>query len=93
VLFRAQSFAAARQYFKGIVAFRGGGVEANAWLLVILAVAAVLAIDIFVRRTRATSPGRRTQHPLPTGVTVGAMVAAIIVFSGAAPQPFIYFQF
>ncbi|CAN5671051.1 MBOAT family protein [soil metagenome] len=30
---------------------------------------------------------------LPAGVTIGLMAAAVMVFSGGAPTPFIYFQF
>lgn len=32
-------------------------------------------------------------HPVWGGLVVGAMVAAVVVFSGGAPTPFIYFQF
>lgn len=94
VVFRAQSWDAAWAYFRGLAAFRGGSVATDDVLLVAFAAAAVLAIDLFARRLGAeTARPRRAVTPVLAGAAVGAMVAGIIVFSGAAPQQFIYFQF
>ena len=44
-------------------------------------------------REAAAESYLRGRSDLRTGVVLGAMVAALILFSGAAPTPFIYFQF
>ena len=94
ILFRSASASIAADYIKGILSLRGGPVVSGDVLLVTFAVAAVLAIDLFARRRREVGAALLTRlGPFPTGIAVGAMGAALVVFSGAAPTSFIYFQF
>ena len=69
--------------------------SAEAWMVVAVA-AAVLVIDVLHR----VRPGRLVlamRRPLATPVTSGALagvaVVALLLFSGSASSPFIYFQF
>ena len=49
-------------------------------------------IDLAQRRV-ATERLRPSNAPMLTGAVLAMAVGAIIIFSGGAPQPFIYFQF
>ena len=93
ILFRSPSFGAAQDYVGGILSMRSGPLDHNDLLLVSMATAAVLAIDLVARRVRSGGRVVVRRMPVPVGAAVGAMVAALIVFSGSPPVPFIYFQF
>jgi D-alanyl-lipoteichoic acid acyltransferase DltB (MBOAT superfamily) len=92
IFFRAPSLADALRYFKGLFTFRPGPVDLDAVLVLIAAAVAVLTIDVAQRRAR--------EHEvvlgwpaLARGVAYAAFVVPILLFSGGAPVPFIYFQF
>jgi D-alanyl-lipoteichoic acid acyltransferase DltB (MBOAT superfamily) len=93
VVFRASSFRNATQYFHGILSGRGGlSIDRGGLLLVLGGALAVLAIDLAQRRAREVLDAL-TRRPELLGAAVGAAVVAIVVFSGGAPVPFIYFRF
>lgn len=92
IFFRATSFANALDVVRGIVTLRPGPVDANALTLLLLAGAATLAIDLSQRGVlRVGSP--LSWPPAPRGAVLAALGLAVVVFSGGAPVPFIYFQF
>lgn len=92
IFFRAASFHQAWAVLSGILSFRGGSVDVGDILLVALGAMFTLSLDLAQRRT-----GRQSvvlQLPaLARGVAYGVAVAGLLVFSGGAPVPFIYFQF
>jgi len=92
VFFRAETLGQALSYLAGIVTLRSGGVDQSALLLVLVAGLAVLAVDAVQRnRSEETAPMR---WPAPArGALYGSLTAAIVLFSGGQPVPFIYFQF
>jgi hypothetical protein len=92
VLFRASGLRQAVHLYTGIVQLRPGPVNADAILTLAFAAAALAGLDM-VQRARHEGHRLVTLPAIPTGVAVGAMVAAVIVFSGAPPVPFIYFKF
>ena len=94
IIFRAGSFADARAYIGGMLALRAGPTVIADAVLVLALGGAALIVDLVTRRARhlGASIGDLVD-PLPLGFAVGAAAAAIAVFSGATPQPFIYFQF
>ena len=94
VLFRAPNFSAARAYLGALRHFPNQPFNADDVLLVAMAALTVLAIDLLHRHVRthgldSVLPGA----PLLRPVAVGGAVLAIIIWSGGAPVPFIYFQF
>lgn len=92
IFFRAVSFDQAWAVLSGILALRGGSLDVNDVLLVGIAAAFTVALDMGQRRS-----GRQTvvlQLPaLTRGALYGLAAAGVLVFSGGAPVPFIYFQF
>ena len=92
IFFRAETLGQAISYLAGIVTLRSGGVDNSAVVLVVLAGLAVLAVDIVQRnRNEDTAPMR---WPAPArGALYATLAAAIVLFSGGQPVPFIYFQF
>ena len=91
IMFRAADFATAWDYLRGFAQV-GNVVDGASGLVVLLpAAAAVLAIDLWQRTRRREVPG--TLRPGVQGIAVGSALATIVLFSGAAPVPFIYFQF
>ena len=92
VFFRADTFTDAFAVLEQIVTFADGlASRADLFLVLVLGVIA-LGIDLFTRTARnpIAALGR---VPALAGAAVTAAVAAIIVFSGGTPEPFIYFQF
>jgi alginate O-acetyltransferase complex protein AlgI len=59
---------------------------------VLLALAAVVGVDL-LERGRPNLFHELRARPALTGALVGIAIAAIVVFSGDTPVPFIYFQF
>jgi alginate O-acetyltransferase complex protein AlgI len=92
VFFRAESLEGALRYLEGIVTLRGGAPDLELLGLFAPLALAVLAIDLVQRNAGDEVAFRR--FPAPAyGALVGVFAAALIVFSGAASEPFIYFQF
>jgi alginate O-acetyltransferase complex protein AlgI len=92
VFFRSQTLTEALRYFKGILTLRPGPVDPNAVAVLLVASLAVLAIDLAQRRARDHEVFLTWPAPA-RGVAYGAFATLILVFSGGAPVPFIYFQF
>jgi len=92
VFFRAPSTTAALQYLSNIVHLQGGVTNKTAIVMLAFAVVAMLFVDYVQLRARdhtaflAWRPGAR-------GLMSGMMIVPVIVFSGSAPVPFIYFRF
>jgi D-alanyl-lipoteichoic acid acyltransferase DltB (MBOAT superfamily) len=92
IFFRAPSWGVAADYLTALVhsaRLDFSGAQGTAMLLP--AAAATVVVDLLQRRSG---------HEVPTsagsarvGLLAGASAAAIVGFSGAAPVPFIYFQF
>ncbi len=95
VFFRADSFSTAKQFFVNIVT-KPIGAHPGPWKprLILVAMFAVImfTMDIVDRHRLSFRP----LHTWPIwiqGALAGAALVALLVWSGAAPQPFIYFQF
>jgi D-alanyl-lipoteichoic acid acyltransferase DltB (MBOAT superfamily) len=92
IFFRSLSLSEAVNVIGGFVRFGGEGIGWSPVVLVAAMAALTLGIDLVQRRL--TDPvGLLTARPVRSGALVGAAVVAVIVFSGGAPVPFIYFQF
>ena len=92
IFFRSPDLRTALRYCEGLLTLRPGPVDVEALAVLIPAALATLFIDIAQRRAR--------QHEVVVrwpAVVRGSIYAtfglAIVVFSGGAPVPFIYFQF
>lgn len=92
IFFRADSFAAAGDVITGLLALRGGAVDAGDLVLLALAAAALLAFDLGQLRTGTHSALLRLPA-VGRGVVYGAATVGVVLFSGGTPVPFIYFQF
>jgi alginate O-acetyltransferase complex protein AlgI len=92
IFFRADSIGQAVRYIAGMASLRGGAKDVNMIVILLLAGAAVFLIDLLQRNTGSETPVLYWS-PVVRGVVYGALVVAIIVFSGGTPVPFIYFQF
>lgn len=92
VFFRAATFHAAADFFGGITTLRGGPIDRNVPVVLALAAAAVFTIDIVQRNARDETPVIEW-GVWARGVVYAALLVAILVYSGGAATPFIYFQF
>lgn len=95
ILFRADSISVSWEYLRGLFRLTDltastGSIEAAATLVGLFALA-MLAHDL-VDRNRTTWVPRLAQ-PALAGAGLAVAVVAVFVWSGAAPEPFIYFQF
>jgi D-alanyl-lipoteichoic acid acyltransferase DltB (MBOAT superfamily) len=90
--FRAASFGEALDYAAGLLTLRAGPVPVDALSLLVPAVVVILILDLAQR-----SSGSHTvvlAWPAPArGLAYGLGLVALIVFSGQAAVPFLYFQF
>ncbi|MDX6273702.1 MAG: alginate O-acetyltransferase complex protein AlgI [Frankiales bacterium] len=93
--FRATSVRQTGEYLQGLLSFqRGTSVyfDRAGWVLVLGGIALLAAVDLCQRRTGRETPALAVPAPLH-GILTTAAVASILVFSGGAAAPFIYFQF
>ena len=79
----------AREFVEGVLTARGGGLEMSDLATVVAALVATIAVDI--ARRGALRPS--TVRPEFVGASAGMLLVLLVVFSGGAPTPFIYFQF
>jgi D-alanyl-lipoteichoic acid acyltransferase DltB (MBOAT superfamily) len=92
VFFRATSVSDALDVLHSLFVFGGATVSGSDWVLFGLLVATMIGIDLVTRL--AVHPLEVVRHrPALTGALAGLAVAAVVVFSGGTPVPFIYFQF
>jgi D-alanyl-lipoteichoic acid acyltransferase DltB (MBOAT superfamily) len=92
IFFRAESFGQAWSYLSGILTFRSGAPDYRALSLLLPLGLMMLVIDLTQRQIR-NQTAVLTWTPVRKGLAFGVMVLGVIVFSGAAEVPFIYFQF
>ena len=93
-MFSAESFGQAGEVIGGIASARGGVVDWSDVATVGLFAVATIGLDLWQRRgLRLPVAADAPVAPLARGVAVGSVIAAIVLFSGGTPVPFIYFQF
>lgn len=92
VLFRADSLADAGAVFAALGSPGGGPVVAGDLVLLAFAAGLSLAFDL-LERTGSRQADLAVRRPVLAGALTGAAVVALVVFSGATTEPFIYFQF
>ncbi len=91
IFFRAPDFTTSAQIFRGLAAQSGAWVPSEV-VLVGLAAFAMFVTD-FVARSGRLNLELLVRRPALSGALTTAALAAIILFSGEAPRPFVYFQF
>jgi hypothetical protein len=92
VFFASSSFDSAARYFRRLFMLRPGPYGLNALVILIISAVAVVAIDIVQRNARDETPVLRWNAGARAFV-YATLFVLIVIFSGAAPTPFIYFQF
>jgi len=95
VFFRAATLDDAMSVFAGLGRIGSGAVALDGIATVAVLGAMTMALDL-AERYRSLHPDLTPADvaaPLRTGLIAGAMMVAIVVFSGGTPTPFIYFQF
>jgi alginate O-acetyltransferase complex protein AlgI len=91
IAFRAPTIGSAWDYLSNMADLRSPLQGAGGAVLLVPVAAAVILIDLWQRRTGAEVPS--SNSPARNGALVAAGATAIVLFSGAATVPFIYFQF
>jgi D-alanyl-lipoteichoic acid acyltransferase DltB (MBOAT superfamily) len=92
IFFRADSLRSAVDFIVGIATLRGGSTDWS--LLVLLAFVGPLVLLIDLAQRVKGDDAFLASLPSPIqGVTVGAASLLLVLFSGGAGEPFIYFQF
>lgn len=91
ILFRADSFTAAREVLVGVLTLRSGEQPVE----VLLVPALVLATALYSVGRRIVREGRvdPRRSPALSGALVGACVVGLVVFSGAPAVDFVYLSF
>jgi D-alanyl-lipoteichoic acid acyltransferase DltB (MBOAT superfamily) len=92
VFFRAESVGQALEYLRGVVTLRPGPVDRDALITLVAAVVAMFVIDWSQRRSGDQLVMMRW-GAATRGLAFGALLLGIVIYSGGAPVPFIYFQF
>jgi D-alanyl-lipoteichoic acid acyltransferase DltB (MBOAT superfamily) len=92
VFFRAESVAGALGYLEGLFSLQPGFTNRDHLVLFAGAALCVVLLDI-AQRNAAQHEVTLQWRPLWQGVAYGSLLLALIVFSGGALTPFIYFQF
>jgi len=92
VFFRAETFANAFDVLEAIFTLQGGATVRSDLALVAVIGLVALVIDLLERRDFDPVVLIR-RAPAAVGASVAVAIAAIVVFSGGTPEPFIYFQF
>lgn len=92
VFFRAGSITEALDVLGAIVAGPLSGLATGPMALVAGAALATLGLDLVVRRD-GDEAGLLRSRVVVQGAALSAMTVGLIVFSGGAPVPFVYFQF
>ena len=92
LFFRAGTLGGALAYLQQVVTLGQGTVSLGSIVLVLLTGLAVLALDLVQRNSGRHDEVLRWSESR-RGLVYGVAIAAIVVFSGGSPVPFIYFQF
>lgn len=96
VFFRSESLGEAVDVLTGLGRVSSGITPWVDVFLVALALVVMATIDIAQRRAGQQRDAGIPVPPMPAfqqGVAVATFIVAVVLFSGANPQPFIYFQF
>ena len=89
--FRAETLAGALEVLGRIASAATGPVNIADALVVACAAGIAFALDVAQRRQREGAP--LVVGPVRAGFVTAGMAAAVVIFSGGVPEPFIYFQF
>jgi D-alanyl-lipoteichoic acid acyltransferase DltB (MBOAT superfamily) len=92
VFFRAETFETSWQMLHRIFTLQPGATSRADLALVALLGLATLTVDLLTRRG-LTAPRLVRLSPALAGAATAVVIAAVVVFSGGTPEPFIYFQF
>ena len=92
VFFRAETIGGAFAYLGRLAAFDTGELSLGSIVLVVAGGLAVLALDLSQRNSGHHDAVLRWPE-WRRGLVYGALIGAIVLFSGGSPVPFIYFQF
>ena len=92
IFFRASSVSEAWDVIRSIASGPVTGLDTGSVALVVGAALATLALDLVVRRHRDES-GLVLLPSAIQGAVIGVASVLFIVYSGAPPVPFVYFQF
>ena len=91
ILFRAPDFSSAWEYVSNMADPSGLLEGASGAVLLFPGILVMVLIDVWQRRSRQEVPWMVA--PARQGFLAGVATAGIVLFSGAAAVPFIYFQF
>ena len=89
--FRAAGFGDTVDVVRAL-AFQGGTWSASDVVVTAVLLGMMLAIDLLARRA-VLRPQLLAARPQLSGALVTASLLAVVLFSGGAPRPFVYFQF
>ena len=92
VFFRAESVAGALSYLDGLFSLQPGFTNRDHLVLFAGAALCIVLLDI-AQRNAAQHEVTLQWQPVWQGIAYGSLLLALIVFSGGALTPFIYFQF
>lgn len=92
VLFRSPNISSAFAFYREVFSFGGGAMDWDNLLLFLYAVVAVVVVDHREHRMELAE-GKADPPTIPRAVLWGTMLVLIVVWSGGAMQPFVYFQF
>jgi alginate O-acetyltransferase complex protein AlgI len=95
IFFRAETVDQALGIIGGLLTLRGGTIHPADVATILVFTTIMVFADLSQRRhaRRLESKTPRQLHPLLQGAGAGVLLAAVLVFSGGTPVPFIYFQF
>jgi len=94
IFFRADTFGDATEIIGRIVTLASGTLVRGDALLILAIGAIALALDLWERhQSTVAAPRQVTNPPLRWALSMATGIVGIVIFSGGAPEPFIYFQF
>ncbi len=91
IFFRANTFGQAADYIAGFTNL-GVGFDIGDVIIVLGAIGVSFFLDFAQRKAKSHVP-MVNWRPIPLGAALGTGITAIILFSGGAAVPFLYFQF
>jgi len=91
IFFRASTFTEAADYIRGFTNL-GFDFDIGDVTIILAAISVSLFLDFAQRHAKAHVP-MMNWRPIPLGAALGSGITAIILFSGGASVPFLYFQF
>ncbi|MGI9600844.1 MAG: MBOAT family O-acyltransferase [Acidimicrobiales bacterium] len=92
IVFRSPDIGTAGDVVDALIGGGGGVGDVGDLLLVIGAWITMFVVDLIHRRGIVTRSSL-DQRPVAVGVGLGLLAVGVIVFSGIAPVPFLYYQF